>query len=65
MAQMAARPTRPPTTIPPIEPGLTVFPPELAAAWVGMVEVVEEEEEEEEEVVVDEEVMLDVMDPLR
>jgi hypothetical protein len=57
MAQMSARPMTPPTTTPPIVPGLTDFELKLAAACVEMVE--------EEEEVIDEEVALDVLVPLR
>jgi len=53
----------PPTTTPPIVPGLTDFGLELAAACAGVAEADEEEEEEEE--VIDEEVPLDVLVPLR
>jgi len=59
---MSARPTRPPTTTPPIVPALTDFWP--VATWIGVVEAGEEEEEEEEEEVADEEVVVDVV-PLR
>jgi hypothetical protein len=63
---MSARPTRPPTTTPPIAPALTDFGPEPVATWMGVVEADEKEEEEEEEgEVIDEEVMLDVLVPLR
>jgi len=62
VALMSARPMRPPTTTPPIAPALTDFVPEVAAAWVGVVEA--DEEEEEEEGVIDE-VELDVVVPLR
>ena len=58
---MSARPMTPPTTTPPIVPGLTDFGLELAAACAGVVEADEEEEEE----VIDEEVALDVLVPLR
>jgi len=65
MAAMSARPTRPPTTTPPIVPALTGFKPEPEVTGVGVVEADEEEEEEEEGEVVDEEVMLDVLVSLR
>jgi hypothetical protein len=61
---MSARPTRPPTTTPPIVPALTDFETRASAAWVGVVEADEDEEDEDEEVI-DEEVMLDVLVPLR
>jgi hypothetical protein len=57
---------RPPTTIPPTAPAPTDFEPELAAAWTGIVGIVEADEEEEEETEeVLEEAMLDVLVPLR
>jgi len=61
---MSARPTRPPTTTPPIAPALTDFRPEPVRTCVGA-EAEEEEEEEEEEEVIDEEVVVDVLVPLR
>jgi hypothetical protein len=62
-APMSPRPMRPPTTIPPTTPALTDFEPELAAAWTGIVGMVEADDEEEEEEL--EEAMLDVLVPLR
>jgi len=62
-APMSPRPMRPPTTIPPTAPAPTDFEPELAAAWTGIVAIVEADEEEIEDVL--EEAMLDVLVPLR